>query len=163
MKKILDWKGHKYLAIPARIYIGWIFIAASLHKIAHPADFALDIATYEILPLFLINIMALTLPWIEIASGVLIIVGFKSRACAWMICGMMIMFIIALGIALYHGLDMQCGCFASSAMEEGDEISYKTMLRDAWWLLVGAYILIFDTTPLGIETLLQKKKEAANA
>ena len=54
------------LSVPARLYLGGVFVGASLYKIALPYEFALSIATYQILPLEVINPFALTLPWIEL-------------------------------------------------------------------------------------------------
>jgi hypothetical protein len=68
---------------------------------------------------------------------------------------MMIIFTAALSIALYRGLDMACGCFASSEAEEA--ISYKTLMRDLGWLALCTYILVFDNKPFGIDALMKKK------
>jgi len=152
VNRFINWRGHGFLALPARWYLGWVFAVASIHKIADPAAFAMDVATYDILPLQLINVMAICLPWIELVAGIALITGVKSRAAAWLTTGMMIMFMVALVLALHKGLDMSCGCFASASMEEGDEISWKTVLRDSGWLLLSVYVLIFDKAPLGMRT-----------
>ncbi|MBN2339839.1 MAG: DoxX family membrane protein [Deltaproteobacteria bacterium] len=159
MNAFIYWKGHRWLALPARLYLGGVFIWASLHKIALPETFALDVATYNIVPLYLINLMAICLPWIEIISGAMMVAGYKSRASAWMITGMMVMFLTALLIALSNGLDMSCGCFASSTMEEGDAISTATVFRDVSWLVLGIYILLLDRQPLGLESWLRHRNK----
>ncbi len=148
---------HHFIALPIRWYLGYIFIAASIHKIAHPADFALDVATYQILPLVLVNLMAIILPWLEIITGIMLVIGLRVRAASLLICGMMITFIIALGIALHTGLNISCGCFASGALEASDPISWLTMLRDLAWLSLGIYIVIFDKCAIGIDAWLCKK------
>jgi uncharacterized membrane protein YphA (DoxX/SURF4 family) len=132
---------------------------ACQHKIAHPGAFAIDVATYGILPLSLVNIMAITLPWIELTAGILLVVGLKTRAAALMIFGMMVMFIVALAIALAQGLDMSCGCFASQAVQGEDSISAKTVLRDAGWLVLSLYVVSFDSNPIGIDRILARRKE----
>ena len=156
MNRVLDWRGHAWLALPARFYLGFVFIYACLHKIADPGVFALDVATYQFLPLALINLNALILPWVELVAGVMIVVGFRTRAAALLIAGMMVMFMIALSWALHQGLDMSCGCFASST---GDEhaISGITMFRDAGWLALALYVLIFDRKPLGVDRLVRRR------
>ena len=45
-----------------RVVLGVTFIYASLDKIAHPDQFARIVYNYKILPGFLINIFAVTLP-----------------------------------------------------------------------------------------------------
>jgi putative oxidoreductase len=160
MKRILEWPGHAWLALPARLYLGYVFIWACLHKIAAPATFALDVATYQLLPLSLINITALVLPWVELLAGVMIVLGFRTRAAALLISGMMLVFMVALGWALHQGLDMSCGCFASQSSDE-HAISWLTMLRDAGWLVLALYVLGFDRRPLGLDRLWPRGRATA--
>jgi len=157
--KILSWPGHRLIALLLRIYLGGVFVQASLHKIANPGAFALDVATYDILPLSLVNAMAIVLPWIEIVAGGLLIVGLFARPAAWLTSAMMLVFLAALLVALHGGLDISCGCFASSSMTADDLISFQTVLRDFAWLLIGVYVLIFDTRPLGVDYWLEKEKK----
>jgi uncharacterized membrane protein YphA (DoxX/SURF4 family) len=161
MSKLLDWPGHAWIALPARLYLGFVFIYACVHKIAVPATFALDVATYQLLPLSLVNITALVLPWVELFAGVLIVIGWRTRAAALLIAGMMVVFMIALGWALHQELDMSCGCFASSG--EADPISGMTMLRDAGWLALSAYVLAFDRAPIGLDRWLARRRSKSAA
>ena len=155
MNRFLNWSGHSWLALPARLYLGWVFVFACLHKIAHPGMFALDIATYDILPLSVINLMAITLPWVELFAGAMLIVGFRVRGASLAIAGMMVMFMVAIVIALDKGLDMACGCFASEAAE--DTISGKTVLRDLGWLMLSVYVVLFDRRPIGFDRILARR------
>jgi len=150
MRRFYHWRGHAVLALAARVYLGAIFLLACWHKLLDPGAFALDIATYQIVPLGLVNLMAIVLPWVELAAGALLVVGFRTRAAALLIAAMMAMFTVAIVIALGKGLDMSCGCFASQGATE-DPISYRTILRDAGWLLLALYVLFLDRKPLGID------------
>jgi len=150
MRRFLAWRGHALLGLAARLYVGLIFVTASWHKLVEPGSFAVDIATYQILPLALVNPMAIVLPWIEIVAGLMLIVGFRTRAAALLVAGMMVMFTVAIAIALGKGLDMSCGCFASQGAAE-DPISWRTIVRDLGWLALAVYVLILDRRPLGLD------------
>jgi len=156
---IARWPGHAWIALPARWYLGLVFIWACLHKIAAPDGFALDIATYNILPLGGVNLLAITLPWVELVAGALLLAGLRARAASLMVAGMMLMFLVAIGIALHQGLDMSCGCFASQAAQEADPISWRTVLRDLAWLLLACYVALFDRRALGLDRLLARRSE----
>ena len=158
MSRLLNWAGHGWLALLARWYLGFVFLLACWHKIVHPEAFAVDVATYGILPLPLVNLMAITLPWIELSAGIMLVAGFRARAAAAMVFGMMVMFTVALAIALAQGLDMACGCFASEAAQGGDPISGKTVLRDVGWLLLSVYVVLFDYSPIGFDRVLARRK-----
>jgi uncharacterized membrane protein YphA (DoxX/SURF4 family) len=156
MTRFSDWRGHAWIGLPLRLYLGGVFLAACWHKILHPDAFALDVATYEILPLQLINLQALVLPWVELFVGFMLILGWRVRAAALLVNAMMVSFIIALSIALARGLDMGCGCFAS---EGGDDpISWRTLVRDGTWLAMGVYVQALDRRPLGLDRLFQRRK-----
>jgi len=154
---IAGWRGHAWLALAARLYLGGVFLVACLHKIADPAGFALDVATYQLLPLGLVNLTALVLPWVELLAGAMLVVGFRTRAAALLVAGMMLIFMIALGWALHLGLDMSCGCFASASGEQ-DSISGLTLLRDGTWLALALYVLALDRRPLGLDRWLVRHR-----
>ena len=145
-----------WLAVPARWYLGVLFVGACLHKIADPRSFAVDIATYDILPLVLVNVAAITLPWVELAAGAMLLAGFRTRAAALLIAGMMVVFMTALMIALARGLDMSCGCFASQGTEH-DPISRLTVLRDLAWLALAVFVMLYDSGRAGVDRLLQRR------
>jgi uncharacterized membrane protein YphA (DoxX/SURF4 family) len=159
MKKLLYWPGHAWLSLPLRWYLGYVFLSACIHKIADPGSFAVDVATYDILPLSLVNLVAIALPWTELAAGLLLVVGFRTRAAAWMISGMMLMFLIALVIALNAGLDISCGCFASQGVQHDDPISMETVTRDIGWLTISLYVVLFDHNAIGVDRILAKYRE----
>jgi len=141
-----------WLAVPARWYLGVLFVGACLHKIAEPRSFAVDVATYDILPLVLVNLVAITLPWIELAAGGMLLVGWRVRAGALLVAAMMAVFVAALLIALARGLDMSCGCFASQGAAD-DPISWMTVVRDLVWVALAMLVLLYDRGLLGLDRL----------
>ncbi|MBO4351351.1 MAG: DoxX family membrane protein [Proteobacteria bacterium] len=159
LDRFMQHPAHSIIALLVRFYLAWVFISACLHKLADPTSFAIDIATYQMLPLVFINPLAIILPYVELGTGIMLITGTKARAAALMVCGMMIMFMIALSYALMHDLSISCGCFASNAAAASDPISWLTMLRDSAWLILGIYVVIFDKRPLGVDRWLEKRKQ----
>ena len=157
----LYWKriiGFQWFLLAVRLYLGFLFATASWHKIMNPEMFALDVATYQLLPLWAVNVFALILPWVELLAGAMLIVGLRTRAAALLILCMMVSFIIALVWALHLGLDMACGCFASQAATEEDPISWYTMVRDLVWFLMAFYVLTLDRAPLGLDRVFRNRK-----
>ncbi|HEY3446886.1 MAG TPA: MauE/DoxX family redox-associated membrane protein [Myxococcales bacterium] len=151
-ERLLAWKGHSALALAARVYLAAIFLLACFHKIADPHSFAVDVATYQVLPLFLVNAVALVLPWVELVAAVMLLAGVRVRAGALLVAAMMLVFLAALSVALARGQQMSCGCFASQGAAE-DPISWRTVVRDLSWLVLAVYVLVFDARPLGLERL----------
>lgn len=157
MKALWTWRGHSWVALPIRLYLGFVFLTACLHKIAHPGSFAVDVATYQFLPLWSVNAFALVLPWVELLAGLMLVVGSRVRAASLLVAAMMVAFMIALGWALHLGLDMSCGCFASQGAE-ADPISWRTVVRDSAWLLMALYVLGLDRNPLGLDRWMAQRR-----
>ena len=143
--------------VPVRLYLGGVFLFACLFKIHDPYAFALSVATYQILPLELINPFALALPWVELIVGLSYLLGFWTKESALMIGGMMVMFLVALVLALSKDLQMSCGCFASQ--EAADEIGIATVFRDLGWLALAAYTLFLDDGRFGLGRTLAPQEE----
>tara|TARA_Y100001970_G_scaffold211743_1_gene258500 strand:- start:372 stop:875 length:504 start_codon:yes stop_codon:yes gene_type:complete len=98
-----------------RLVIGGIFIYASLDKIADPYAFSKAISAYEFSSLIglssLDNILALTLPWLELILGVFLILGFYTDESINFIIILMLFFIVMLSQAYLRGLKLEdCGC-----------------------------------------------------
>lgn len=149
------------ISIGARVSLAVPFIWACIHKIANPADFALQVATYQILPLCLVNFQAIALPWVELVSALLLIVGFWTRPAALVTVGMNIMFIVAIAMALSADLHLQCGCFASQGA--GEEMNMSLIVRDAVFILVAALLMLIGPGRFSLDTLIQKKRKESHA
>lgn len=124
-----------------RIGLGIIFVYAAVPKILRPDEFADAINNYRILPVFLINLMAICLPYVELLIGIFLIFGFRLKAVSFGSLALMIIFIIAILSAWIRGIDVNCGCFGT-----GEEIiSYKEIIRDIIFLLMA--LITFLKTP----------------
>src|SRR5437899_857425 len=79
-----------------RLALGGIFLFAGAVKIIDPAAFSANISNYRLLPHEWINLLAITLPWIELVTGSLLIVGLWRRTNALLITMMMVVFLAAI-------------------------------------------------------------------
>jgi putative oxidoreductase len=133
----------KYLTLLARLLIGGLFIYASAHKIYYPLDFAAAIRNYSLLPPSWSNFVALTLPWIELGAGIFLILGIQTRPSALITTGLLGIFLGALIYAFHIGLDIDCGCFSSSASSTG-RIGIYHLVRDGSLFLLSLFLLVTD-------------------
>jgi uncharacterized membrane protein YphA (DoxX/SURF4 family) len=122
-----------------RIALGVVFIAASLDKIENPQSFADNIANYRVLPYKLINLVALTMPWLEIVTGFFLVLGIWVRANAILVSGMLVVFSLAIIQALLRNLDISCGCFSTDpgAHKMTRWTFYWNLLWLSWAILVA--------------------------
>jgi len=138
-----------------RVVLGVVFVYASLDKIAHPEQFARIIYNYKILPDFLINVFAITLPWVELIAGVFLILGIFTESASLLICFMLMIFVIAISINLYRGVDLNCGCFSTDPA--GKKEGANLLIKDFLLLFLGIMILFFHMNFASLSYLLKRK------
>jgi uncharacterized membrane protein YphA (DoxX/SURF4 family) len=132
--------GSEYLAFILRISVGGFFVYASMSKIPYPAQFAEAVANYRIVPYWALNLGAVVLPWIELVSGLFLIIGFMSRASAIIIGLMLIMFDIMVLINMYWGAPISCGCYDTV----GEPIGWRKIIENAIMLVFIIQVYFFD-------------------
>jgi uncharacterized membrane protein YphA (DoxX/SURF4 family) len=130
-----------YLALILRLYIGGIFIYASMYKINYAGEFAETIASYQLVPFWAVNFLAVVMPWMELFTGLLMVVGVRAKSAAVLIAAMLAVFIIAIAINLLRETPIGCGCFRS--IEE--PLSWKTLVRDVVWLAMAIQVYFCDS------------------
>ena len=133
MKNILS---NKYFLFLVRITLAFIFIYAGTEKISDPEGFALSISNYRLLPISSINFISITLPWIEIVTGILLLFGIAVKENSTIIFSMLIIFTIAIVISLLRGLSIDCGCFG-----KGTQIG-MLKLGENILMIIGSLLLI---------------------
>ena len=135
---------HPWLTIRVQLALGAIFIAAALPKIADPPSFAHMIYNYRVLPAPLVNISALTMPWIELLAGLALVLGVWKQAARNVIAAMLVVFIVAIAFNLARGNNIDCGCFDVSAANRTPEEQFADMrmviFRDLGMLLMCAQL-----------------------
>lgn len=128
------------LTMLSRLVIGIMFIYASWYKIIEPASFAKSIWFYHLVPGYLINLMAVILPWLELLAGLALILGiFYEGAKIWSAL-MMVVFIVALTSTIVRGIDIDCGCFKASHGATGS--AWKSLVFDLAAMLFIIQLMI---------------------
>ncbi len=132
---------HGLLASPwlvglCRIGVGIVFIAAALSKIGDPAAFATQIHHFRLTPVPSEHLIALTLPWIELLTGLALVLDVRARAGAWLATALMAAFTLMVASAMARGLDFECGCFGTA---DATRVGARKLLENL--ALTGAALL----------------------
>ena len=140
VKNILN---NGWMELAARWILGITFIYASYHKIFAPAEFAKIVYGYGLFPHGAINLIAIFLPFLELVTGLALILGIYTRSAVVIIIGMLAAFIVVLSINLLRGHEFNCGCF--SVKDPGYLSSAKaTIVKDIIYLALGLQVFLFN-------------------
>ena len=138
MKK---WYHNSYLELICRWAVGCVFVYASFHKIADPAVFAKSVYSYGLFPSDLINFIAISLPYVELLTGLFLLLGVYPRGAIFILNGLLVMFIALITVNFIRGHQFDCGCFNSG---ETPDIPTKWLLfRDVVYLVAGLFVYAF--------------------
>jgi uncharacterized membrane protein YphA (DoxX/SURF4 family) len=143
-----------YLNLLARLVLGGLFVFAGLGKIAIPEAFAKEIANYQLVPYALVNIMAVTLPWLEVIAGIFIIAGVRLKASSAIVGALLVMFIGGILWAMSQGLKIDCGCFAQV---EATPVGWPKVFQNLGLLALAIYLFKFPLKTFSLESLAFKE------
>jgi len=125
-----------------RLLLGAFFVYASLDKIASPAGFARIVYQWQVAGPLPSNLAAVTLPWLELVAGLLLVIGVWRREAALVIALLLVVFLVAAGSVLARGIDVtNCGCF-SVAKEAADSGWPPAWTKGVGWFLVVRNLLL---------------------
>jgi uncharacterized membrane protein YphA (DoxX/SURF4 family) len=150
---------HRAIIWLGRLLLGVVFIYAGCSKAFLPNhtlwpffflkfsiatnldNFALQVQAFKLLPPWGVQFVAHTLPFTEIALGLLVLIGWRLRVWASLLTAIMLgFFFIVLRAYLLH-MDINCGCFATP-----EPITMKKVLEDAAMATLAVLMTLFAFT-----------------
>lgn len=123
--------------ILARLALGGVFVFAGAVKVLDPQLFAHEIDQYNLVPVALINFVAITLPWVELLCGLLLLTGFWVRASVAVTALLSGVFLVAVVSVIGRGLKIKCGCFGAVG---ADFVGWWNVALDAGLLVVAGWL-----------------------
>jgi uncharacterized membrane protein YphA (DoxX/SURF4 family) len=158
-----------YLTLVSRLVLGLVFLLAGLTKLGMINAFTASINSYEMpLPGPLVTLMAYTLPPLELALGLLLLVGLWTRLSGVITGGLMVVFLIAMVQAMFRGLSPDCGCFGGPTSNpvgqavmtalgpvgtflSTERVGPDSLIRDLIFLAMALH-LVFVPTFFGVDS-----------
>ena len=141
------WLGNVWLQRVLALGLGGVFVFASHDKIWWPERFARIVYHYQavgpnaFVPALVPNLLAVTLPWVELVAGLALIFGVWRREVSLLTAVLLAVFIAAVSSTLWRGIDIEnCGCFSLNS--QGRAAGLALILEDLA-LLVAALALAF--------------------
>ena len=135
-----DQKTYRLAYLLASFIIGGLLLSG-YQKVLHPADFALAVYRFHLLPDVLVNAAALYFQWLEMLCAICLIFVPRFRVAAlWITLGLLGLFTAGIGINLLRGSAFTCGCFSTSPLAQ--PMTWLSVARNTGLILLAAMGLI---------------------
>jgi uncharacterized membrane protein YphA (DoxX/SURF4 family) len=150
------WIDHGVLLLLARLLLGGTLLTMGFAKVGDPVTFLKLIREYGMVPEdwpTLLNTMAVTLPWVEVVCGALLVLGIALRGAAATSLLMLLVFTIAIAwraVGMYGdgveesfcAIHFDCGCGG------GDVFVCSKLAENTGLVLLGVVALVSRSSML---------------
>ncbi|GAB2937321.1 DoxX family membrane protein [Micromonospora polyrhachis] len=145
-----------WIGLAARLGLAAVWLAAGGSKVGDLAGSGRAVNAYQVMPYDLAMVVGAALPLVEIALGVLLLVGLATRLAAGISAALLVVFIAGIVSAWSRRLNIDCGCFGGGGeLAAGQSPQYGTeILRDVGFLILAGILLTWPRTSLSIDAWL---------
>jgi uncharacterized membrane protein YphA (DoxX/SURF4 family) len=99
--------------LAARLLAGGVYTGFGLAKIGDVEGTIRSVRAYRLLPEAVVPTVGTALPAVEVAVGVLLLLGLLTRPAAVVTAVLSTCFVIGIATAWARGLSIECGCFGN--------------------------------------------------
>ncbi|MEU8311478.1 MULTISPECIES: MauE/DoxX family redox-associated membrane protein [unclassified Micromonospora] len=142
-----------WLGVAARLGLAAVWLIAGGTKVGDLAASGRAVNAYQVMPYDVATVIGAALPFVELALGVLLLVGLATRVGAGVSAALLVVFVAGIASAWARGLAIDCGCFGSGGqLAAGQTPSYlPEILRDIGFLALAGFLLIWPRTPFSVD------------
>jgi uncharacterized membrane protein YphA (DoxX/SURF4 family) len=145
-----------WISTVARLGLAAVWLVAGALKVGDLAASARAVNAYQLMPYDAAKVVGAVQPFLEIALGLLLLIGLAVRLSAGISAVLLLVFIAGIVSAWSRGLAIDCGCFsAGGALGAGESPQYAwEIARDVGFLLLAAILLWKPWTRFSVDGLL---------
>jgi uncharacterized membrane protein YphA (DoxX/SURF4 family) len=140
----------------ARLGLAAVWLVAGGAKVTDLAASGRAVNAYQVMSYDVARVIGAALPFVEIALGVLLLVGLATRLAGSIAAMLLVVFITGISSAWARGLSIDCGCFGSGGqLGAGQSPSYgPEVVRDLAFLALAAFLIRYPGTRLSLDSWL---------
>lgn len=145
-----------------RLGLGAVWLVSGGIKAADLDQTYVSVQAYQVLPKAAIEPVSVLLPCLEIALGVLLVIGVGTRVVAVLSGVVLLVFMAGVTQAWARGLAIDCGCFGGGGEIAPEDTSYGTeLLRDTGFLVLAGWLTITPRSWLSLDGWLGRDNRPA--
>jgi uncharacterized membrane protein YphA (DoxX/SURF4 family) len=139
----------------ARLGLAAVWLISGWLKAVDLDQAYVAVRAYDVLPTAAVEVVSVVLPFVELALGLLLLVGVGTRAVAVLSVGLLLVFVAGVSQAWARGLSIDCGCFGGGgAVAPGSTAYVQELVRDTGFLLMAAWLIVRPRTLFSLDSRL---------
>jgi uncharacterized membrane protein YphA (DoxX/SURF4 family) len=139
----------------ARLGLAAVWLTSGTLKAIDPDQTYVAVKAYDVLPKSSLEVVAALLPWVEIAFGVLLLVGAGVRIVAVLSLVLLAVFMAGVAQSWARGLSIDCGCFGGGgAVAPGDTAYLQELLRDTGFAVLAVWLVVRPRSYVALDSRL---------
>jgi len=127
------------IVMVCRVALGVVFLVAAVAKLSDLPAFAAGVRDYRILSEGQDRLVGSTLPFVEAAVGIVLILGVAVPLAALVAAILLAGFTLAVGVNLLRGREIRCNCFGMATTATA---GVATVVRNALLLALSASTVV---------------------
>jgi uncharacterized membrane protein YphA (DoxX/SURF4 family) len=145
-----------WISTVARLGLAAVFLVAGGTKVGDLAASGRAVNAYRLMPYDVAKIVGAAQPFLELALGLLLLVGLAVRLSAAIGAVLLVIFIAGIASAWARGLQIDCGCFSRGGeLGAGKVPTYGwEILRDLGFLVLAGILLWKPRTRVSLDGFL---------
>ncbi|BEL09642.1 DoxX family membrane protein [Actinoplanes sichuanensis] len=149
-----------WIGTAARVVLGVVWLIAGALKVGDLAASARAVHAYQVMSYDTAKVVGAIQPFLEIALGLLLLIGLSTRLTAAISAVLMVVFIAGIASAWARGLRIDCGCFSDGgALGQGESTAYGIdILRDLAFLALSGFLVWRPRTRFSLDGVLLGEK-----
>jgi len=152
--------GWPWISAVARLGLAAVFLIAGGTKVTDLAASGRAVNAYRLMPYDVAKVVGAAQPFLEIALGLLLLVGLAVRLSAGIGAVLLVIFIAGIASAWARGLQIDCGCFSTGGeLGAGQVPTYGwEILRDVGFLLLAGILLVKPRSRYSVDGFLMGER-----
>lgn len=150
-----------WISTIARLGLAAVFLVAGGLKVTDLAGSGRAVNAYRLMPYDTAKVVGAVQPFLEIALGLLLLIGLAVRLSAGIGAVLLLVFIAGIVSAWARGLQIDCGCFSKG----GDLAAGRTpeyaweIARDVGFLVLAGVLLFRPRTRFSLDGVLMGERD----
>lgn len=131
------------IGLLVRLGLAAVWLVSGAVKASDLNQTYIAVQAYDLLPGGVSSVVAGALPFLELALGVLLLVGLGTRIAAAVSVVVLVAFVGAVAQSWARGLSIDCGCFGGGGQVAPGQTRYpQEIARDVGFLALAVWLLV---------------------